>query len=87
MLLGHWHHAGTGVTGLATHLHGRELEVTPRAPTSEPRPGWHWCVRSTHGAVLAEGDAASCELAEAAAEDEALAVHPPTEALLTRLLA
>lgn len=86
MLLGRWHHVEARATGLTTHLHGRELEVTPRAEPPGLRPGWHWCVRSPHGVVLAEGDAGTCELAEAAAEDEALAVHPPTEALLTRLL-
>ncbi|HEU0244935.1 MAG TPA: hypothetical protein VFQ75_13610 [Candidatus Limnocylindrales bacterium] len=83
MLLGHWHHCGTAGAALATHLHGRELDVV-RAGESAP---WHWRVASPHGALLAEGDAASCEAAEEAAEREALAVHPPTEALIGRLLA
>jgi hypothetical protein len=83
MLLGHWHHCAAVGPALATHLHGRELAVE-RA--GEPAP-WHWRVTSPHGALLAEGDAASCEAAEEAAEREALAVHPPTEELLRLLLA
>jgi hypothetical protein len=82
MLLGHWHHVDRPATGLAAHIHGRELLVEP-----EPAPcAWHWAVRSPHGVVLAEGEAPSCELAEEAAEDEALAVHPPTDLLLDLLL-
>ena len=83
MLLGHWHHCEAVGPALATHLHGRELDVM----CAGERPCWHWRVASPHGALLAEGDAASCAAAEEAAEREALAIHPPTEALLSRLLA
>jgi hypothetical protein len=66
----------------ATHLHGRELMVV-----HEGLPGhWHWRVTSPHGAVLAEGDAPTRDAAEQAAEDEATAVHPPTDSLLDLLL-
>ena len=82
MLLGHWHHREAVGPALATHLHGRELDVIR---TAQP-PCWHWRVASPHGALLAAGDAASCQAAEEAAEREALAVHPPTEMLLARLL-
>ena len=41
---------------------------------------------SPHGVVLAEGDAPTRDAAEQAAEDEATAVHPPTDLLLDRLL-
>jgi hypothetical protein len=66
----------------ATHLHGRDLIVVHEA---DP-PHWHWRVSSPHGAVLAEGDAPTRDDAEHAAEDEATAVHPPTDELLDRLL-
>jgi hypothetical protein len=82
MLLGHWHHVEAPGAALGTHLHGRDLGVT--RPCDAAR--WHWRVTSPHGVVLAEGDAPTCEAAEAAAEDEALAVHPPTELLLDHLL-
>jgi len=93
MLLGHWHRADADSVGeeqavpqddppFVTHLHGRELVVIHEATPSH----WHWRVTSPHGVVLAEGDAPSRDAAEAAAEDEALAVHPPTDALLDRLL-
>ena len=67
----------------AAHLHGRELAVI-----QVPGCGrWHWRVVSPHGVPLAEGDAPDRLAAEAAAEDEATAVHPPTSELLERLLA
>ena len=84
MLLAHWHHvAAPGAHGaLGAHLHGRELDVA----CCDGAPSWHWCVRSPHGIVLAEGDARTCEAAEEEAEAEALAVHPPSDVLLERLL-
>jgi hypothetical protein len=83
MRIGRWHvEDGVAVRAFATHLHGRDLEVA-----SDPVVhGWRWWVRSPHGAVLADGVAADLETAEQAAEDEALAVHPPTAGLLERLL-
>ena len=39
-----------------------------------------------HGALLADGTAPTQQAAEEAAEDEAMAVHPPTQELLERLL-
>lgn len=92
LLLGHWHRVETAAPDdapdsvpdppFATHLHGRDLVVVHEGEPSH----WHWCVRSPHGAVLAEGDAPTRDAAEQAAEDEATAVHPPTEELLDRLL-
>ena len=66
----------------ATHLHGRDLVVVHEGSP----PHWHWRVTSPHGAVLAEGDAPTRDAAEQAAEDEATAVHPPSDTLLDRLL-
>lgn len=85
LLLGHWHPVADDRPDdppFGTHLHGRELLV---AHEGAP-PHWHWRVLSPHGAVLAEGDAPTRDAAERAAEDEATAVHPPTDALLDRLL-
>ena len=83
MLLGHWHPVTSGSEDVrTTHLHGRDLEVRHSAATA----GWRWRVTSPHGAVLAEGDAASRDDAEVAAEAETLAVHPPTGELVERLL-
>lgn len=64
------------------HLHGRELAVE----WDPGRGGWRWRVTTAHGAVLADGDAPTRLAAQAAAEDEATAVHPPTPDLLERLL-
>lgn len=84
MHLAHWHaEPGTAFgSAFATHLHGRDLEVigVPGAHR------WHWAVTSPHGALLADGYAASRDAAELAAEEEATAVHPPTPELLDRLL-
>jgi hypothetical protein len=82
MLLGHWHHLPVEGAALGTHIHGRDLVVSETAGSHR----WHWCVRSPHGCLLAQGDAPTCQAAEEAAEAEALAVHPPTDALLDRLL-
>ncbi len=71
-----------GPAAFTAHLHGRELAVD-RDPG---RHCWHWRVVSEHGSVLAEGDQRDRLAAEAAAEDEATAVHPPTASLLERLL-
>ena len=80
-----WHPeplAGAGEGAFATHLHGRDLEVL-----AEPRShAWRWRVLAPHGAVLADGLAPTRTAAEEAAEDEATAVHPPTERLLELLL-
>jgi hypothetical protein len=69
-------------SAFAAHLHGRNLEVAAE-PLSHR---WHWRVSSPHGALLADGYAASRDAAELAAEEEATAVHPPTPELLDRLL-
>jgi hypothetical protein len=85
LLLGHWHlvaGARPDDPPLATHLHGRELVVVHE----DAPPHWHWRVTSPHGAILAEGDAPTRDAAEHAAEDEATAVHPPTDELLEHLL-
>jgi hypothetical protein len=74
--------APDGVTGWVAHLHGRELAVWP-----DPVGGrWRWRVESSHGTALGDGDAPDRIAAERAAEDEATAVHPPTDLLLDRLL-
>ena len=83
MRIAHWHaEHGAPFQALETHLHGRDLEVT-----ADPvHHAWHWRVTSHHGAVLAEGEAPGMTEAEEAAEDEAMAVHPPTAELLEQLL-
>ena len=83
ILVAAWHPAGDGeMPAFAAHLHGRDLAVA-----CDPVHGcWHLRVVSPHGADLAEGDASDRLAAEAAAEDEATAVHPPTVGLLERLL-
>jgi hypothetical protein len=83
MRIAHWQpERGTAEQALATHLHGRDLEVSAH-PTHHD---WHWRVTTPHGAVLAEGDAPGMTEAEEAAEDEATAIHPPTSELLEQLL-
>lgn len=83
MQIAHWHpRAGAPVQTLATHLHGRDLEIA----ADPEHHDWHWRVTTPHGAVLAEGDAPGMTEAEQAAEDEATAIHPPTPELLEALL-
>jgi hypothetical protein len=85
MLVAHWHPIACpdGVRmAFATHLHGRDAEVS----VAEGAHRWHWRVLSPAGHVLAEGDAADRDEAEAAAEDEICAVHPPTEHLIDELV-
>jgi hypothetical protein len=89
MLLGYWHRAavepaleGIDDPRFVAHLHGRDLVVVHVASP----PHWHWRVTSPHGVVLAEGDAPTRDAAEQAAENEATAVHPPSDELLDRLL-
>lgn len=82
MRIGSWHpEAAMAVQAFAAHVHGRDLEVV-----AEPARGWHWWVRSPHGALLADGVCPTMEAAEEEAEQEAMAVHPPTPELLERLL-
>ena len=83
MRIGHWHpEPASPLPAFATHLHGRDLEVVAEPATH----AWHWWVRAAHGALLADGTAPTQQAAEEAAEDEAMAVHPPTQELLERLL-
>jgi len=80
-----WHPEPLGDTlgpAFATHVHGRNLGV--RADPSAH--GWRWQVRAPHGALLADGMAPTLAAAEEAAENEATAVHPPSEWLLELLL-
>ncbi|HYO43712.1 MAG TPA: hypothetical protein VES19_10985 [Candidatus Limnocylindrales bacterium] len=83
MRVAHWHpEPEAPEQALATHLHGRDLEVV-----SDPvHHAWHWRVTTCHGTVLAEGDAPGMTEAEQAAEDEATAIHPPTADLVELLL-
>jgi len=86
MLVASWHPAPSpaGVRmAFSAHLHGREAEVS----IAEGVRLWHWRVLSPAGHVLAEGDAPDRDAAEQAAEDEACAVHPPSEHLLDEMLA
>ena len=84
-LVAPWHPASEPCPSrdaLVAHLHGRDLAVE----WDLGRGSWHWRVTTAHGTLLAEGDAATRFVAQAAAEDEATAVHPPTADLLERLL-
>jgi hypothetical protein len=84
-LVAAWHPGGEthpNADAFAAHLHGRDLAVH-----RDPGTGtWHWRVTTVHRIVLAEGIAPTRLAAQAAAEDEATAVHPPTADLLERLL-
>ena len=83
MLIGTWRPERIcSPEAFATHLHGRDLEVLADATGHD----WRWRVTTPHGVVLAEGHASTRALAEQAAEDEATAIHPPTEVLLDVLL-
>lgn len=59
---------------------GAAVPVPPEAAA------WHWQVVAPSGRVLAEGDAPDRSAAEAAAEDEVEAVHPPSDDLIEALL-
>jgi hypothetical protein len=83
MRIAHWHpEPGAPEQALATHLHGRDLEVV----CDPAHHAWHWRVATPHGTLLAEGDAPGMDEAEEAAEEEATSVHPPTAELLELLL-
>lgn len=82
VLVATWRQIGEAGTSFAAHLHGRDLAVG-RDPTAG---GWRWRVSTPGGAALATGLARSRLAAQRAAEDEATAVHPPTDELLDRLL-
>lgn len=83
MRIASWHpEQGTPEQALATHLHGRDLEVI----ADPAHHDWRWRVTTPHGVVLAEGEAPGMTEAEQAAEDEATAIHPPTAELLELLL-
>ncbi len=83
MPIAHWHlEPDMPVQALATHVHGRDLEVL----ADPAHHDWRWRVCTPHGEVLAEGEAPDMTAAEQAAEDEATAIHPPTLELLERLL-
>jgi hypothetical protein len=73
---------GVMLPAFEAHLHGRDLEVAEEAAEGP----WAWYVRTPHGALLASGEAPTCDAAEQDAEDEATAVHPPTAELLELLL-
>jgi hypothetical protein len=82
MQVAHWLPIDEDGAVLVAHLHGRELRVACDAV----RDTWRWRVATPHGQTLAEGEAADRSTAEAAAEDEATAVHPPTSRLVDQLL-
>ena len=65
------------------HLHGREMRVD----AIEGEHDWRWQVATPHGHLLASGVAPERHAAQQAAEDEVLAVHPPTTTLVEDLLA
>jgi hypothetical protein len=84
-LVAAWHPAdetSPSPDAFVAHLHGRDLAVA----WDLGRGSWRWRVATAHGALLAEGEAATRLAAQAAAEDEATAVHPPTADLVERLL-
>jgi hypothetical protein len=82
VLVAAWRQIGEAGASFAAHLHGRDLAVD-RDPAAG---GWRWQVSTPGGAALATGVTASRLAAQRAAEDEATAVHPPTDELLGRLL-
>jgi len=82
VLVAAWRGVDVAGTEFAAHLHGRELSVRRDAAGG----GWRWQVSTQGGAALAAGVTSSRLAAQRAAEDEATAVHPPTEELLDRLL-
>lgn len=75
-------HPPTIHTRVERHLAGRDLTVEILDGSSR----WHWYVRSPRRRILASGVAASRPDAERAAELEATAVHPPSEAWIEELV-
>jgi hypothetical protein len=82
VLVAAWRQIDAAGAEFAAHLHGRELSVRRDALTGT----WRWRVSTQGGSGLAAGMTSSRLAAQRAAEDDATAVHPPTDELLDRLL-